>query len=297
MESLAHSPATTLRDVIALTKPRITLMVVITAAAGMWVALRTGASGPIEFRTALLVVFTIAAVVAGANSLNCWLERDSDRHMERTRLRPLPDGRLDPKVALVLGLLLGLASVPMLAFGVNPLTGLLGALALVVYVAIYTPMKPISTSALLVGAVPGALPPLMGYTAMANRIDAAGLALFGILFLWQVPHFIAISIFRQEEYERAGLKVLPSVRGLEYAKLQAALYAALLAPVSLLPFALHFAGPIYLIAALVLGVGFVGLALAGLRPSAGRPWARQLFVASLVYLTVLLPVLMLDTRG
>lgn len=285
---------TTLRDVVALTKPRITLMVMITAAGGMWLAQHAPDVAAPRWQSTVLVLATIAAVVASANSLNCWLERDSDRLMLRTMNRPLPDGRLEPKIALAFGVVVGLVAIPVLSFAVNPLTGLLGAFALVSYVAVYTPMKTISPVALLVGAVPGALPPLMGWTAAANDLAAPGIVLFLIMFIWQVPHFIAISIFRQSEYERAGLKVLPSVRGLEYSKVMAALYAALLAPVTLAPFALGVAGPIYLVTAIVLNVGFVGMALAGLRQSAGEAWAKRFFYASLVYLTVLFPVLMFD---
>jgi len=286
--------ASTLRDVVALTKPRITLMVAITAAGGMWLAQhKPGVTEP-RWQSMVLVLATISAVVASANSLNCWLERDSDRFMLRTMNRPLPDGRLDPRIALGFGLIVGLVSIPVLSFAVNPLTGLLGAVALVSYVAVYTPMKQVSPVALLVGAVPGALPPLMGWTAAANSLDAPGIVLFLIMFIWQIPHFIAISIFRQEEYERAGLKVLPSVRGVAYSKVMGALYTALLAPVTLAPFALRVAGPTYLVTAVLLNIGFVGLALVGLRESAGTVWAKRFFFASLVYLTVLFPVLMAD---
>lgn len=285
--------AATLRDMVALTKPRITLMVVITAAGGMWLASRA-AEAPTSALRIFAVLSTVAMVVGGANTLNCYLERDSDRFMERTRYRPLPDGRLDPKLALYFGVALGVVSVPILVLVANPLTGLLGAIALVTYVAIYTPMKQMSPVALLVGAVPGALPPLMGWTAVTGRLDLPGLVLFAILFLWQIPHFIAISIVRQEDYERAGLKVLPSVQGLGAAKAQAAFYASLLVPVSLMLFLQQVAGKIYLGTAIVLNVAFVGVALRGLRESSGLPWARKLFVVSLVYLTVLFGAMMLD---
>lgn len=284
----------TLRDLVALTKPRITLMVVITAAGGMWLASRAVEGGATPTLRIFAVLATIAMVVSGANTLNCYLERESDRFMERTRNRPLPDRRLDPKLALYFGVALGLVSVPILVFVANPLTGALGAIALVSYVAIYTPMKQMTPVALLVGAVPGALPPLMGWTAVTERLDPPGLVLFAILFLWQIPHFLAISIVRQEDYERAGLKVLPSVQGLGAAKAQAAFYAALIVPVTLMLFLQQVAGKIYLGTATVLNVAFVGVALSGLRPSAGLPWARKLFVVSLLYLTVLFGVIMLD---
>jgi len=278
-----------LRDVIALTKPRITMMVIITAAGGMWMAPESVSASVIA-----VMLLTTAAVVGAANALNCWLERDTDRLMKRTMTRPLPAGRLQPNVALWLGVGLGLASVPTLTFAVNPLTGLLGAIALGSYVLVYTPMKQKSPTALLVGAVPGALPPLMGWTAATGTIDARGLALFGILFFWQIPHFVAIAIYRREEYERAGIQTLPTVRGEAYAKAQGALYAGLLVACSVLPYVFRMTGLVYLVTALVLGAWFFGMALRGLRASAGKAWAKKLFLTSLVYLTVLFAVLMAD---
>ncbi len=149
----------TLRDLVALTKPRITLMVIITTLGGLWLA-----PGEVPMVTILATLVATAMVVGAANTLNCWLERDSDAFMARTKNRPLPSGRLDPRWALGLGLALGAISVPVLTLVVNPLTGLLAAIALVSYVWIYTPMKQRSPAALLVGSVPGALPPLMGWT-------------------------------------------------------------------------------------------------------------------------------------
>jgi len=291
MQTAALTPtfSATLRDLAELAKPRITLMVAITAAGGMRLA-----PGDVEPWRAAVMLLTTCMVVAGANALNCYLERDSDRLMQRTARRPLPDGRMQPRLALIFGLALGGISVPVLTFAINPLTGLLGAIALISYVAIYTPMKQYTPTALLVGAVPGALPPLMGWTAVTNGLEAPGLVLFSILFLWQVPHFIAISIFRQEEYERAGLKVLPSVRGLQASKMQALLWTGVLFITSLLLVPLRVAGLGYAITALVMGAMFLGVAFMGLRESAGIKWAKQLFVTSLVYLTVLFTALMLD---
>lgn len=281
----------TARDVVSLTKPRITLLVLLTAAGGMWLA-----PVPVPAIAILVMLVATGAVVSAANTLNCWLERDSDRFMRRTAVRPLPAGRLEPRFALGLGLALGAVSVPALTLLVNPMTGLLGAIALVSYVAVYTPMKQKSPLALLVGAVPGALPPLMGWTAATGTIDAPGLVLFGILFLWQIPHFIAIAIFRKDDYVRAGLKVLPAVRGDAIAWQNAALYAGVLLPVSLMLVPMGVVGLTYFVAALVLGVAYLGVALVGLRKSAGRRWARTLFFTSLVYLPLLCAALMLDAR-
>ncbi|HSN81037.1 MAG TPA: heme o synthase [Polyangiales bacterium] len=289
----ATRPATTtmltVRDLIALTKPRITLMVLVTAAGGMWLA-----PGALDVGSMAVMLLTTGMVVGAANTLNCYLERDSDRLMARTANRPLPDRRLEPSWALTLGIAMGLFAVPTLTLAVNPVTGLLGFIALVSYVAIYTPMKQYTSAALFVGALPGALPPLMGWTAVTGRIEAPGLVLFGILFFWQIPHFIAISVFRQDEYERAGLKVLPSVRGLRPAKVQSVVYAGALWAVSLLLVPYGLAGTLYLIAALALGGYFFWTAIRGLWSQDSDAWAKKLFVASLVYLTALFAVLIID---
>lgn len=279
----------TMRDLVSLTKPRITLLVLITTAGGMWLA-------PTRLSWPLVAVMLLAtgAVVGSANALNCWLERDIDRHMRRTASRPLPAGRLDARLALGFGLALGVLAVPVLAFAVNPLTGLLGAAALVSYVAIYTPLKQRSPAALLVGAVPGALPPLMGWTAATGRIEAPAVVLFGILFLWQLPHFLAISLFRKEEYASAGLRVLPAVRGERVTKLHLLLYAGALVPVSLLLVPMGVAGQRYLVVAAVAGAVFLGAGLFGLRKAAGLRWARWTFVVSLVYLTAIFAALLVD---
>ena len=279
----------TMRDLVALTKPRITMMVLVTAAGGMWLA-----PGSLDVVSMVVMLTTTGMVVGAANTLNCYLERDSDRLMARTAGRPLPDRRLEPSWALTLGVVMSLFAVPTLIVAVNVVTGLLGLLALVSYVAIYTPMKQYTPAALFVGALPGALPPLMGWTAVTGRVDTPGLVLFGILFLWQIPHFIAISIFRQEEYERAGLKVLPSVRGIRSAKRQAALYAGALWVVSLLLVPYGLAGTIYLAAALVLGGHFFWIALRGFSAEDDDVWAKKLFVASLFYLTALFAALIFD---
>jgi len=288
----ATRPATmmlTVRDLIALTKPRITLMVLVTAAGGMWLA-----PGSLSLLAMTVMLLTTGMVVGAANALNCYLERDSDRLMARTANRPLPDGRLEPVWALLLGVGMGMFSIPVLWVAVNPMTGFLGLIALLSYVAIYTPMKQWTPAALFVGAVPGALPPLMGWTAVTGTINAPGLVLFGILFFWQIPHFIAISIFRQEEYERAGLKVLPSVRGLQSSKVQAAVYSFAVWAVSILLVPYGLAGPIYLFTAVVAGALFFGESLRGFRAPDAKVWAKKLFVASLIYLTVLFAALIID---
>jgi protoheme IX farnesyltransferase len=235
--------------------------------------------------------------VGAANALNCYWERHSDRFMARTRNRPLPSGRMEPAVALGFGLLLAAVSLPALALGSNLLTAGLGLVALLSYVLAYTPLKSRTSAAMLVGAVPGALPPLMGWTAVTGQIDAGGYVLFAILFLWQIPHFIAIALFRKDEYAAAGLKSVPLERGDDASRLQLVLYIVALVPMTLLPFQLHIAGAWYLAAAVLLGLSFLGLGAMGLFRRLGRSWARQTFLFSLLYLAGLFAALMLDSGG
>jgi protoheme IX farnesyltransferase len=276
------------RDIIALLKPRITVMVLLTAAAGLYLA-----PVPVEPRRSLYLLVGTVLVVAGANALNMYLEREIDGRARRTRNRPLPAGRLQPAVALWIGLILGLGALPLLAFGVNLLTGLLGLLALILYVAVYTPMKQSSAGALVVGAVPGAMPPLMGWTAATGRLDLAGISLFAILFLWQLPHFLAITLYRGDDYHSAGYKITATEHGTLTAKMQIVLYLAALTPVTLVMVPLGVGGPLYLWTALVAGLAFFLVGLFGLRPAAGRRWARTLFSVSLLYLTVLMAALVI----
>lgn len=279
--------AATLRDLVALTKPRITFLVVVTALGGLWIA-------PVRpsFAETLVLLLAMAAVVSSANALNCWFERDVDKHMTRTRNRPLPAGRLSPRLALGFGLLLGALAVPALSILVNPLTGALGALALVMYVWMYTPLKQRTPAALFVGAVPGALPPLMGWTAATGSLDNAGLVLFAVLFLWQIPHFLAIALFRGEEYTRAGIRVYPQSHGAGMTRVQMALFSGALIPVSLLLAPTGVVGRTYSVAALILGLMFFAVSVSGFfSPIDERRWARRVFGVSLLYLVALFAVL------
>jgi protoheme IX farnesyltransferase len=282
-----------LGDLLALAKPRITALVVFTTASGLWLAPR----GLSTAGVALTLVGTVL-IVAGANTLNMYLERDSDALMARTAGRPLPAGRMDPAVALRLGIGLSVLSVPLLTFAVGPLPGLLASIALVSYVLLYTPLKRRSATALLVGAIPGAIPPLIGWTAATGRLDLPGVLLFAVMFLWQVPHFLAITLFRKGEYARAGLVVQPNEPGGERAaRANIVRYTVALVGVSLLFVPIGVAGRLYLMTALVAGAAFLGYGLLGLRENAGTRWARNLFFLSLVYLTALFAVLMIDRIG
>lgn len=283
-------PPVALRDLVALTKPRLASLVLFTTAGGAWLA---GAS--LTWPVTLYALLGTTLAVAGAHSLNCYMERDLDALMHRTRNRPLPAGRVAPKLALAQGLAFAALALPILALGTNLLTAALGLLALVSYVAVYTPMKTRSAWALGVGALPGALPPLMGWTAVTNRLEAPGLVLFAILFLWQLPHSIAIGLMLKTDYDRAGMKTVPQVMGDRHARGQAALYTLLLVPVTLLLVPLRVAGTTYAVLASILGAAFLGWSLLGLRSDPGPRWARREFLLSLLYLTGLFGALIFRT--
>lgn len=287
--------ASFLVDLIALTKPRLTLLVIATTGCGLWLATRmralAGAPAPSLNALALALLGTVL-VVCGANALNMYIERDTDGLMVRTRNRPLPRRRLSPDTALWFGVALSSSALAILFAAVNVTTGLLATFALIAYVLVYTPLKRKTTLALPIGAVPGAIPPLLGWTAVTGRIEAPGLALFGIVFLWQIPHFLAIATFRKADYQRAGLKILPVERGDKVTRRHILFYTAALIGVSLVLVPLGAASPFYFAAACVLGAGFLAVGVYGLRPSAGARWARWLFALSIVYLVFLLAALM-----
>jgi protoheme IX farnesyltransferase len=279
-----------LADVIELVKPRITFMVLVTAAIGLYLASYGSLS------TALLVdtLLGTGLVAAGASVLNQVVERDTDALMRRTAERPLPAGRLDPDAALVLGVTLGVVGLFSLAIWVNLLTALVGAVALAGYVFVYTPLKRTSRLATLIGAVPGALPPVMGWTAARDSLEPGAWILFGILFLWQLPHFLAIAWLCREDYARAGFPMLPVVEpdGRSTGR-QAILYAAALVPVSLLPAVIGLSGTAYFLGALVLGLTFLGFCVA-FAQSFSTAAARRLLLASVLYLPAVLIVMLLD---
>ena len=282
------------RDLFALTKPRITSLVLLTGAAGTWLA-----PGRVAGRTLLLSLVATALIVGAANALNMWWERDVDARMARTRNRPLPAGRMSPDVALAFGLGLAAVSAPLL-FLVNVATGLLGLVALVSYVAVYTPLKRHTHLALLVGAVPGAIPPLLGWTTVTGKLGLGGALLFAVLFLWQVPHFAAIAIFRAEDYARAGLQVVSVQHGERAARRTIAVWTVPLVAASLSFVPLGMAGTAYGVVAGVLGAAFLVLALRGLRASGAfdtRRWAKRVFAFSIPYLVLLVLALLVFRSG
>jgi heme o synthase len=276
-------------SVVQLAKPRITGLVIITFVGGLWLA-----PGQIATWRAIMTLVGTALLVAASNTFNMYLERDVDPLMERTADRPLPRALLSPETALAFGTLLACAAVPLVFLGGNLLTGILGLAALGSYVAVYTPLKRHSAIALFIGAVPGALPPLMGWTAATGRLDAPGLALFAILFLWQIPHFLAIAIYRAADYARAGFKVLPLAISVRATRVTIVLFSVGLVAATIVLQPLHVAGPVYLACAALLGAGFIGWAAAGFRRAAQNAWARSLFFYSIIYLTLLFVAIVVD---
>jgi protoheme IX farnesyltransferase len=291
----ARSSGVAIRDLITLAKPRITFMVVVTAAGGLFLANRAGRlENGLQSSTVFWTLVGLALIVSGANALNMYIERDIDRNMDRTKNRPLPAGRMNPRIALVFGVATSVVAVPILAIGANALTALLAVVANILYVLAYTPLKQHSQYALHVGAIPGAIPPLLGWTAGTGRIDAAGVILFAVLFLWQIPHFAAITLFRKADYARAGLVVMPNVVGELAARHTIIRWIFALVAASLLIVPLGLAGRGYLFTATFLGAVFFIWGCYGLREGAGKKWAKSLFGISILYLMLLFIALGID---
>jgi protoheme IX farnesyltransferase len=280
-------------DLVALVKPGITVNALLTAAGGMSLA-----PGAFELPRALVLLLGTALIVGAANTLNMYLERHVDCLMARTKDRPLPARRMAPEVALGFGLAQAALAVPILSFGLGaagPLTGMLAVIAFVSYVLVYTPMKQRSHVALWIGAIPGAMPALIGWTGVTGRLDAGGLAVFAVLFFWQIPHFDAIALYRLKDYQRAGLVTVPGARGVAAARVEIVMYALVQLATSLLLYPLGVCGRGYLIVAAIAGLAFVALAARGLFRGDAR-WARQVFLASIVYLPVVYIAMVVDGR-
>lgn len=265
------------RDYLSLTKPRLSGLVLTTTAGGLWLS---GIAA--SWQVWLATLLGTAGIVGAANAFNCVIERDFDRLMTRTAQRPLPQGRMAAGQATTFAIALALVSIPLLVWGANPLTGALGVLALVTYVLAYTPLKRHSSLAMHVGAIAGALPPLLGATAAAGEVTQRGLVLAAILYLWQLPHSLAIAVGRINEYRQAGFTSVPIQRGIEVARWHALFYVVALFGVSVLPVTIHMAGSAYLALATLLAAYLVWRTL-----HRRADWARQLFLATLWYLPLL----------
>jgi len=283
---------TRLADYLELTKPRVAVLVLVTVAVGVLLAAGRDVSGLLLFHA----VFGTGMVAGGASALNQLLERRRDARMRRTENRPLPSGRLSPAEVLAVGVLLGAGGVAYLAVTLWPhwQAAGLAALTFALYVGVYTPLKPVTVWNTLIGAVPGAMPPVIGWAAVRGTVDGEGLALFLVLFVWQVPHFYAIAWMYRDDYARAGYRMLPvaDAAGRRTARHMIAFCVALLA-VALLPYGLGAAGVLYAVGSLALGGLFLGSAVAfRLRRSAER--ARRVLRCSLLYLPALLGLWLLD---
>ncbi len=271
-------------------KARLSLLALLTMLLGFYL----GSRGPMDYWLLLHALIGTALVASGAAALNQYFERDYDAHMRRTQDRPLPSGRLQPGTVLMIGWGTAIVGLAWLAWGVNVLTCIVGACSFGVYLFVYTPLKRVTWLNTAIGAIPGALPPLMGWTAARNELSGEGWALFAIQAFWQLPHFLPIAWIYRDEYARAGFKMLPVIdpSGQRTAR-QAVSHTLGLLPVSLTPFVFHLAGPVYLGFALVLGLAFLWFAIQFSRHLT-IPRARQLFYVSLLYLPLLLAVMALD---
>ncbi len=288
----ARATRQVLADYLALTKPRLVTMVVITAAAGFYL----GATGPTSIVLFLNTMMGTALAGAGALALNQYLERDLDACMERTRRRPLPAGRVQPLSALLFGGALTVIGLGQLLFAVNALACAVTAVTSAVYLFLYTPLKRVTPLCTIVGAIPGALPPVTGWVAARGEFGDGALVLFAILFLWQIPHSLAIARLYVDEYAGAGFRLLPVVEPHSNRTERAVVsYSAALVAVGVTPVLLGMAGSLYLVTALVLGGGLFMTALAFAFQRAGS--ARWLLLASLVYLPVLLSMMAIDRVG
>lgn len=279
-----------LRDVWLLGKPRLSLLVFFTTGVGL--AAAPHAMGAARAWSTLLLV---ALVVFGANGVNSYLERDADSRMHRTQRRPLPAGRIEPLLALAISLGAAGGATALLFRVAGPLPALLAFFAFASYVWLYTPMKRVHWGAVLVGAVPGAIPPMLGWAAAEGTIDAGAWSLFALLFVWQLPHFFAIALCLEDDYRRGGLVVLPHVVGAPRTRQWTLVTALLLVPASVLPCFYNGASWLYGSVALASSAAFVWLCTGGVRhtPPDAR-WARKAFVASILHMTILLLALLID---
>jgi protoheme IX farnesyltransferase len=286
-----------MKDYIALTKPRITWLILMSTGIGYFFGLPAGAfrwMGWPSWRALLTTLIGTALIASGSAALNQWYERESDFKMRRTKTRPIPGGRMLANRALLFGWALAVAGFATLALGVNFLSGLLGLITLICYLFVYTPMKQRSSLSTVVGALPGAMPPMIGYAAASGELTSQAWALFAILFVWQFPHFLAIAWMYKDDYSRAGIRMLPVVEpdGKSTSR-QIVGYASTLIPVSLFPTLLGMTGKIYVVGALLLGGWFLYV---GVRVAFDRTAlrARQVLLASVIYLPLIYGLMVLD---
>jgi protoheme IX farnesyltransferase len=278
------------RDYIALTKPRVILLLEVTAVAAMVIAAR----GWPGWRLVLLTFAGGWLAASGANAINCWFDRDIDLTMGRTRTRPIPAGRIEPRQALAFGIGLGVASFVLLATTVNLLSAVLAMTALLFYVLVYTMwLKRSSMQNIVIGGAAGAIPPLVGWAAVTGSLDLTAVFLFAVVFYWTPPHFWALSLLLKNDYSRAGVPMLPVVQGDRQTRYQIVLYTIILCLVTVLPVLTRSFGAVYLGGAVVLDtILLTDAVVASRRPTARS--ARRLFYHSMIYLALLFAVMAID---
>ncbi|MNB73147.1 Protoheme IX farnesyltransferase 1 [compost metagenome] len=287
-----ESGRATWRDFVTVTKPGIIRSNLIAAFAGYWVA----SGWSVQYGRLVLMLLGTMLVMASACVFNNYFDRDLDMKMERTKKRGLPTGRLKPNTVLAYGVALGISGLAVLFLFSGVLAGVFGIVGMFVYVVVYTLwLKRTSTWSTSVGAISGAMPPVIGYVAVTGTVDLGAWLLFAMLFLWQPPHFWALGIRRKEEYRNAGFPLLPVVKGTRRTKLQMIPYVALLVPVSILFYTYHYAGIYFLIVSAGLSAAWLFLTLKGLWAKDDDAWAKQNFFFSINYLTLSLIALVLNT--
>ncbi|RXT05708.1 heme o synthase [Ammoniphilus sp. CFH 90114] len=283
----------TWRDYIEVTKPGIVKSNLIVIVTGFWLA--SAWSDTFSFLLFLITVVGSSLVMGGSCVLNNYLDRDLDLKMERTKDRIIASGRMSAQFALIYGMSLILIGTTMLGIWANSLAALLGLIGAFIYVVVYTAwMKRTTDLNTVVGAISGAMPPLIGWAAVTGNLEQGAWVLFGFLFIWQIPHFLALAIMKSEDYRAAGYQMLPVVKGFLETKRQILLWTGALVPVSLFLYTVGVVGKIYFVTAAVLGLGWLALAIAGFFAQDVMKWARQMFAYSLVYLIVLCVVMMLN---
>jgi heme o synthase len=282
-----------MKDYIALTKPRITWLILMSTGVGYFFGAQKGWPAW-HWLTLLNTIIGTGLIASGTAALNQWYERVADGKMRRTQARPLPSGRLDAGKALAFAIAISVAGFAELWFGANPLAAILGLFTLLTYLFVYTPLKQRSPHSTTIGSIPGAMPPLIGFAAASGTLTWDAWVLFAILFLWQFPHFYAIAWMYKEDYARAGIRMLPVVEpdGKSTAR-RILLYSIALIPISLMPKFFAMAGNVYLFGALALGLAFLYYGLR-IRWDRTRQQARRVLLASVVYLPVLFGLMLFD---
>jgi heme o synthase len=285
-----------IKDYIALTKPRITWLILMSTGVGYFFGAQKGLPGWTGWHLVTLIhtIIGTGLIASGTAALNQWYEREADAKMRRTQARPLPAGRLDAGKALVFAILISVAGFAELWIGANALSAMLGLFTLLCYLFVYTPLKQRSPHSTTIGSIPGAMPPLIGFAAASGTLTWDAWVLFAILFLWQFPHFYAIAWMYKEDYARAGIRMLPVVEpdGKSTAR-RILLYSIALIPISLMPKFFSMAGNVYLYGALALGLAFLYAGLR-IRWDRTRQQARLVLLASVVYLPVLFSLMLFD---